>query len=84
MYRKLNREFVRSLHAEIREETFLERSKPMKLGAASDEVNPAGVYVVRLCHAGIWKEVMIDDLFPTSKVFHGRARNPSAVDYHRL
>jgi calpain-15 len=38
----------------------------------SVEVNPAGVYVVRLCHGGIWKEIMIDDLFPTSKVFHGR------------
>jgi len=35
------------------------------------EYNPTGAYAVRLCHAGVWRTILVDDLFPTSKLFSG-------------
>eukprot|EP00927_Polykrikos_kofoidii_P049098 TRINITY_DN43225_c0_g1_i1.p1 TRINITY_DN43225_c0_g1~~TRINITY_DN43225_c0_g1_i1.p1 ORF type:complete len:1201 (-),score=233.46 TRINITY_DN43225_c0_g1_i1:89-3592(-) len=35
------------------------------------ECNPWGVYYVQLCHAGQWQGLVLDDLFPTSKLFEG-------------
>ncbi|CAG7817585.1 unnamed protein product, partial [Allacma fusca] len=30
----------------------------------TSELNPAGVYVLRLCKDGVWKTVIVDDLLP--------------------
>merc|ERR1719272_2335093 len=35
------------------------------------EFNPFGAYHLRLCHAGEWRNILIDDLFPTSQLFEG-------------
>eukprot|EP00929_Paragymnodinium_shiwhaense_P076679 TRINITY_DN39465_c0_g1_i3.p1 TRINITY_DN39465_c0_g1~~TRINITY_DN39465_c0_g1_i3.p1 ORF type:complete len:1281 (+),score=193.91 TRINITY_DN39465_c0_g1_i3:92-3934(+) len=35
------------------------------------EFNPWGVYYVQLCYAGEWRGIVLDDLFPTSKIFEG-------------
>lgn len=35
------------------------------------ELNPNGVYHLRLCHAGQWLDLVVDDLFPTSQVCEG-------------
>jgi hypothetical protein len=34
--------------------------------------NPWGAYQVRLCHAGVWRRILIDDVFPCSKTWDGR------------
>ncbi|CAD7967512.1 unnamed protein product [Amoebophrya sp. A25] len=34
--------------------------------------NKHGAYLVRLCHAGRWRGMLLDDLFPCSKVWDGR------------
>ena len=31
------------------------------------EVNREGVYLVRLCHNGLWKNVVVDDCFPCTQ-----------------
>lgn len=36
------------------------------------ELNPNGVYHLRLCHAGQWLDLAVDDLFPTSQVSEGQ------------
>lgn len=33
--------------------------------------NPAGAYTIRLCHAGQWRRILIDDLLPTGQVSQG-------------
>eukprot|EP00434_Breviolum_minutum_P030704 symbB.v1.2.027153.t1/scaffold2767.1/size71155/2 len=35
------------------------------------ELNPNGVYHLRLCQAGQWLDIAVDDLFPTSQVSEG-------------
>ncbi|CAE7243202.1 CAPN15, partial [Symbiodinium microadriaticum] len=35
------------------------------------DVNPHGVYQLRLCHAGEWIDLVVDDYFPTSQVSEG-------------
>lgn len=35
------------------------------------EFNPHGAYHLRLCHAGEWRSILIDDLQPTSQLFQG-------------
>ncbi|CAG7822174.1 unnamed protein product, partial [Allacma fusca] len=30
----------------------------------TQEVDPAGVYILRLCKDGVWKTVIVDDLLP--------------------
>ncbi|CAE8603108.1 unnamed protein product, partial [Polarella glacialis] len=35
------------------------------------ELNPQGAYHLRLCHAGRWVDLVVDDLFPTSQVSEG-------------
>ena len=36
------------------------------------EYNRWGAYHVRLCHAGVWRGILLDDLFPCSKMWEGR------------
>jgi len=42
------------------------------------ELNPAGAYQLQLCHAGIWRRVLVDDLFPASQSFEGYLDGNSA------
>eukprot|EP00927_Polykrikos_kofoidii_P071203 TRINITY_DN67502_c0_g1_i1.p1 TRINITY_DN67502_c0_g1~~TRINITY_DN67502_c0_g1_i1.p1 ORF type:complete len:1108 (-),score=217.57 TRINITY_DN67502_c0_g1_i1:52-3297(-) len=35
------------------------------------EYNPNGAYHMQLFHAGAWKPILVDDLFPCSKIFQG-------------
>ena len=35
------------------------------------EFNPSGAYLLQLHHAGSWRRILIDDLFPTSQIFEG-------------
>eukprot|EP00928_Gymnodinium_smaydae_P082161 TRINITY_DN65562_c0_g1_i1.p1 TRINITY_DN65562_c0_g1~~TRINITY_DN65562_c0_g1_i1.p1 ORF type:complete len:1111 (+),score=151.42 TRINITY_DN65562_c0_g1_i1:22-3333(+) len=35
------------------------------------EYNPNGVYHMQLCHAGVWRGIVLDDLFPTTQVAEG-------------
>jgi len=35
------------------------------------DYNPHGVYHVQLCHAGEWRGIVVDDLFPASQGFEG-------------
>jgi len=35
------------------------------------DINAAGAYHLRLFHAGEWRDILIDDLFPTSQIFEG-------------
>ena len=33
-------------------------------------INPEGVYLVRICHNGLWKTIIVDDCFPCTKYKH--------------
>merc|ERR1719158_2055954 len=50
----------------------------------SGEINPHGAYLVRLFHSGEWRSIVIDDLFPTSKIFQGKFEGvgPAAKIYY--
>eukprot|EP00435_Cladocopium_sp_Y103_P047401 s619_g13.t3 len=58
------------LSAAMSEETKLAPKKKIHMGTG--HLNPNGVYHLRLCHAGQWLDLAVDDLFPTSQVSEGQ------------
>merc|ERR1719193_590354 len=49
----------------------------------SRDYNPHGAYLVKLFHSGQWRSILIDDHFPTSKIFQGRFEGRDKVYYSR-
>ncbi|CAF1171562.1 unnamed protein product [Rotaria sp. Silwood1] len=44
-----------------------ERPKMLQHIVLTKTVNEQGVYLIRLCHHGLWKTIIIDDCFPCAK-----------------
>lgn len=44
-----------------------ERPKMLEYILLTKTINKEGIYLVRLCHNGIWRTVILDDCFPCTK-----------------
>jgi calpain-15 len=44
-----------------------ERPKMLEHILLTKKINKEGVYLVRLCHNGLWKTVIVDDCFPCTE-----------------
>ncbi|CAF4873840.1 unnamed protein product [Rotaria sp. Silwood1] len=47
-----------------------ERSRLLEHILLTKTVNNEGVYLVRICHNGLWKTIIVDDFFPCTKYDH--------------
>lgn len=47
-----------------------ERPRLLEHILLTKEVNAEGVYLVRICHNGLWKTIIVDDYFPCTKHNH--------------
>ncbi|CAF4015899.1 unnamed protein product [Rotaria sordida] len=47
-----------------------ERSRLLEHILLTKTVNIEGVYLVRICHNGLWKTIIVDDFFPCTKYNH--------------
>jgi calpain-15 len=44
-----------------------ERPRMLQQIVLTQTVSPEGVYLVRLCHNGLWRTIVVDDSFPCSE-----------------
>lgn len=47
-----------------------EKTRLLKHILLTKDVNEEGIYLVRICHNGLWKTIIVDDCFPCTQHKH--------------